>query len=67
MTVRMSEQDAALVRKFAQFEGVTVSDFARTAILEKIEYFYDLQELREAMAQDFGECFSIDEVLAKLD
>ncbi|MEL4504883.1 DUF6290 family protein [Luteococcus sp. H138] len=67
MTVRMNEQDAELVRKFAQFEGVTISDFARTAILEKIEDSYDLQELRQAIAQDTGERFSIDEVLAELD
>ena len=66
MTVRMSEQDAELVRKFAQFEGVTISDFARTAILEKIEDSYDLQELREAIAQDAGERFTIDEVLTEL-
>ena len=67
MTVRMNEQDAELVRKFAQFEGVTISDFARTAILEKIEDSYDLQELRQAIAQDTGERFSIDEVLTELD
>ena len=67
MTVRMNEQDAELVRKFAQFEGVTISDFARKAILEKIEDSYDLQELRQAIAQDTGERFSIDEVLAELD
>lgn len=66
MTVRMNEQDAELVRKFAQFEGVTISNFARTAILEKIEDSYDLQELREAIAQDTGERFTIDEVLTEL-
>ena len=66
LTVRMSEEDAALVRKFAQFEGVTISDFARNAILEKIEDAYDLQELRAAIAQDSGERFSIDEVLSEL-
>lgn len=66
MTVRMSEQDAELVRKFAHFEGVTISDFARTAILEKIEDSYDLQELREAIAQDSGERFTIDEILTEL-
>lgn len=66
MTVRMSEQDAELVRKFAQFEGVTISDFARVAILEKIEDHYDLQELREAIAQDNGERFGIDEILSEL-
>ena len=55
------------MRKFAQFEGITISEFARTAILEKIEDSYDLQELREAIAYDSGERFSIDEVLAELD
>ena len=67
MTVRMNDQDAELIRKFAQFEGVTISDFARTAILEKIEDSYDLQELREAIAQDTGERFSIDEIISELD
>lgn len=66
MTVRMNEQDAELVRKFASFEGITISDFARTAILEKIEDCHDLQELREAIAQDSGERFSIDEILSEL-
>ena len=66
MTVRMNKQDAELVRKFAQFEGVTISDFARTAILEKIEDSYDLQELRQAIAQDTGEHFTIDEILTEL-
>lgn len=67
MTIRMNEQDAELVRKFAHFEGVTISDFARAAILEKIEDSYDLQELREAVARDSGERFSIDEILDELD
>ena len=66
MTVRMSDEDAALVRKYADFEGITISDFARSAILEKIEDSYDLQELREAIAEDTGERFSIDEVLEGL-
>lgn len=66
MTVRMNERDAELVRRFAQFEGVTISDFARNAILEKIEDAYDLQELRETIAQDSGERFSIDDVVSEL-
>lgn len=66
MTVRMNEEDAELVRRFAHFEGITISDFARNAILEKIEDVYDLQELREAVAQDSGERFSIDDVVSEL-
>ena len=66
ITVELSDEDAALVRKYADFEGVTISDFTRTAILEKIEDSCDLQELRETIAKDNGERFSIDEALGDL-
>ena len=66
VSVHMNEVEAELVRTFAQSEGVTVSDFARAAIVEKIEDSYDLQELREAIAQDSGERFSIDKVMSEL-
>ena len=49
MTVRMSDEDAELVRKYVRFEGTTISEFARSAMLEKIEDHADLQELRAAM------------------
>ncbi|KGF20797.1 CopG family transcriptional regulator [Arthrobacter sp. HMSC06H05] len=66
IAIRMNEQDAELVRKFAKFEGLAISDFARAAILEKVEDSYDLAELREAMAQDSGERFTIEEILDDL-
>lgn len=66
MTIRMKAEDAELVRKFAEFEGMTISDFARSAILEKIEDSYDLEELRQAIAEDQGERFSINEILEEL-
>lgn len=66
MTIRMNAEDAELVRKFAEFEGMTISDFARSAILEKIEDSYDLEELRQAIAEDQGERFSINEILEEL-
>ena len=66
VSVHMNEVEAELVRTFAQSEGVTVSDFARTAIVERIEDSYDLQKLREAIAQDSGERFSIDKVMSEL-
>ena len=50
MTILMDDNDAELVRKYARFEGVTLSDFARNAILEKIEDTHDMQELRDAIA-----------------
>lgn len=64
MTIRMDDKDAELVRKYARFEGVTLSDFARNAILEKIGDAHDLQELRDAIAHDAGERYSLDDILA---
>ena len=67
MTIRMDDNDAELVRKYARFEGVTLSEFARNAILEKIEDAHDLRELRDAIAYDTGERYSVDDILADLD
>lgn len=67
MTIRMDDNDAELVRKYARFEGVTISDFARNAIMEKIEDAHDLQELRDAIAHDTGERYSLDDILTDLD
>ena len=66
LTIRMDDNDAELVRNLAAFEGRTMSDFARAALLERAEDYYDLQELRAAMAEDSGERFSLDEVLEDL-
>ena len=55
MTMRLDETDAEVVRKYAEFEGKTISDFVRDAVFEKIEDQQDLATLREAIAADNGE------------
>ena len=50
----------------AACEGRPISDPARAALLERVEDYYDLQELRAAMAEDSGERFSLNEVLEDL-
>ena len=54
MTMRLDETDAEVVRKYAEFEGKTISDFVRDAVFEKIEDQQDLATLREAVAADNG-------------
>ena len=54
MTLRLDDRDATIVRKYAQFEGKTISDFIRDAVFEKIEDQEDLEELRAAIASDDG-------------
>ncbi len=66
MTMRLDDLDAAVVRKYAAFEGKTISDFMRDAVFEKIEDTEDLAMLRAAVAQDDGTRFTHKQVLAEL-
>lgn len=66
MTMRIDDADAAIVRKYAKFEGVTISDFIRDAVFAKIEDQEDLAALRAAIAEDDGTRYSHDQVLAEL-
>lgn len=66
MTVRMDDADAEVVRKYAAFRGVSVSDLLRQAVLEKIEDGQDLADLRAAVAADDGKRFSLTGVRSEL-
>ncbi len=66
MTMRLDETDAEVVRKYAEFEGKTISDFIRDAVFEKIEDQQDLATLREAIAVDDGVRYPHEQVLAEL-
>ncbi len=66
MTMRIDDADATVVRKYAKFEGKTISDFIRDAVFEKIEDQEDLATLRAAVADDDGTRYSHEQVLAEL-
>ena len=66
MTMRLDETDAEVVRKYAEFEEKTISDFIRDAVFEKIEDQQDLATLREAIAVDDGVRYTHEQVLAEL-
>ena len=66
MTMRLDETDAEIVRKYAEFEGKTISDFVRDAVFEKIEDQQDLATLREAIAADNSIRYTHKQVLAQL-
>lgn len=66
LTMRVDDVDASVVRKYAKFEGKTISDFIRDAVFEKIEDQEDLAALRAAVAQDDGERYSQAQVIAEL-
>ena len=66
MTMRLDDTDAAIIRKYARFEGKTISDYIRDAVLEKIEDQEDLAALRAAIAEDDGTRYTHEQVLAEL-
>lgn len=66
MTLRVNDEDAEIIRKYAEFEGKTISEFIRKAALNEIENQEDLEVLRQAIAQDNGERYTHDQVLAEL-
>ena len=47
LSLRLSSEDECLIRNYARYNQLTVSEFLRMAALERIENEYDLQALRE--------------------
>ena len=64
ISLRMSKEDTELVKKYAAFKGVSVSDLLRQTIMERIEEEYDLKCYKEAMAEYEQDpvTYSLDEV-----
>lgn len=50
-SMRLNEQDEKLIRTYAEMHGMSVSDFARNAMLEKIEDEYDIKAWQQAKAE----------------
>ena len=68
ISLRMSDEDAELIRDYAALHNITISDLFRQAVMEKIEMEYDLEAYDKAMQeyrQDPG-TFSLNEVEKEL-
>lgn len=68
ISLRLSEEEAALMKKYAQMSGITMSDLVRKCVFEHIEDEYDLKAFRAAMAeyQADSATFTLDEVEKEL-
>ena len=69
ITVRMNEDEANAVRFYARSHNLTVSEFARQAMLERIEDEYDLAAIAEyekAKAEGTLKTYPHDEVWKEL-
>lgn len=68
ISLRLSEADSILFKKFAEMKGITVSELIRSSVMERIEDEYDLKVYKKAM-QEFKKnpvTYSLEEVEKKL-
>jgi uncharacterized protein (DUF1778 family) len=66
MTMRVDDEDAAVIRRYAKFQNKSISDFIRDAVLERIEDEEDLATLRQVLAEDDGRRYSQADVMTEL-
>lgn len=50
-SLRMNDADSELVKKYAEMNGMSVSDLLRDAVMERIEDEYDLKCYYEALEE----------------
>ena len=51
ISLRLNEADSMLFKKYAEMNGISVSELVRRSVLEHIEEEYDLQAYEEALAE----------------
>ena len=51
ISLRLNEADSMLFKKYAEMNGISVSELVRRSVLEHIEEEYDLQAYKEGIAE----------------
>lgn len=67
ISMRVSEREKQLIKDFAELNGMSVSDYIKTVVMEKIEDEIDLKAYEEGM-RDYRrepETYTLDEVIAR--
>ena len=68
ISLRLNDEDTVLFKKYAELNGITVSELLRQSVIERIEDEYDLNAYKEAMAEFKKNpvTYSLDEVRNEL-
>lgn len=51
ISLRLNDEESMLFKKYAELNGLTVSELVRQSVLERIEDEYDLKAYEEAMEE----------------
>ena len=62
ITLRVSEEEKEVLQRYADFTGVSLSEFIKTRVIESIEDEYDLKMIEEYEKNSKKEYYSLDEV-----
>ena len=60
ISLRLSDEDTMLIKKYAEMNNISVSDLFRQSVLERIEDEYDLKAYNKAVEE--YKAYSHDEV-----
>ena len=68
LSLRLSDEDATLIRRYADMNGMTVSELVRRSVIERIEDEFDLKLYEKAMADFKADpvSYTLDEVESEL-
>lgn len=68
ISLRLTEEDTTLIRKYAELHNISISELFRQAVMEKIENEYDLSAYEKAMAEYRADpvTYSLDDVEKEL-
>ena len=68
ISLRLSEEDTLLIKKYAELNRLSVSDLIRQTVMERIETEYDLEMFDKAVAdyKNNPVTYSLDEVEREL-
>ena len=51
ISLRLNDDDGMLIRKYAELNGISVSELVRQAVIERIETEYDLKAYERAIEE----------------
>ena len=68
LSLRLSDEDATLIRRYADMNGLTVSELVRRSVIERIEDEFDLKLYEKAIADFKADpvTYTLDEVESEL-
>ena len=51
ISLRLTDEDSALIKKYAELNGMSVSDLIRQSVMDRIENELDLSAYEKALAE----------------